>query len=322
MMRGLVIGKFYPPHRGHKFLIDFARSQVDRLVVIVCERVDQSISGAMRKKWLEEIHSEIEVLVVEDILDDNNSEAWAIATRQALGYTPDLVFTSERYGDAYARFLGAKHVLVDLSRTQVPIAATNVRANPFLWWEYLEPCVRAHYAKRVCVLGAESTGTTTLAKALAEQLETAWAPEYGRLYTEARMCAEKQILWQSADFEFIAREQNRLEDHLVRVCNKVLICDTNALATELWHKRYMGFESAAVAALAAERRYDLYVLTDTDIPFVQDGTRDGEHIRLDMHRQFEMLLKSRNLPFIVVSGSRRDRISAAVAACRNLIDNA
>ena len=111
MMRGLVIGKFYPPHRGHKFLIDFARSQVDRLVVIVCERVDQSISGAMRKKWLEEIHSEIEVLVVEDILDDNNSKAWAMATRQALGGTPDLLFMSELDGDAYARILGSKHCL-------------------------------------------------------------------------------------------------------------------------------------------------------------------------------------------------------------------
>lgn len=320
MKRGLVIGKFYPPHRGHKFLIEFARSNVDSLVVIVCERVDQSITGAMRKKWLEEIHSGVEVVVVEDIFDDDNSAAWAIATRQALGYTPNFVFTSERYGDAYAKYLGAEHVLVDLSRTRVPVSATNVRVKPLQWWDYLEPCVRAHYAKRICVLGAESTGTTTLAKALAERMETIWVPEYGRFYTEARTRAGRQIQWQSADFEFIAREQNRLEDHLARQCNKVLICDTNALATELWHQRYMGVESPAVAALAAERRYDLYILTNTDIPFVQDGTRDGEHIRLDMHRQFELVLQTRNLPFIVVSGSREERINSAVAACRRFID--
>ncbi len=37
MTRGLVIGKFYPPHRGHKFLIETARSQVDSLVVLICD---------------------------------------------------------------------------------------------------------------------------------------------------------------------------------------------------------------------------------------------------------------------------------------------
>ena len=61
-----------------------------------------------------------------------------------------------------------------------------------------------------------------------------------------------------------------------RIANRVLICDTDAFATAIWHERYLGVPSAAVLAVAAGRTYDLYVLTDVDTPFVPDDIRDGE----------------------------------------------
>jgi len=60
---------------------------------------------------------------------------------------------------------------------------------------------------------------------------------------------------------------------------RLLICDTDALATSIWHERYFGTTSREVARLAAARSYALYILTGDDIPFVQDGIRDGQHIR-------------------------------------------
>src|SRR5581483_9617149 len=51
-------------------------------------------------------------------------------------------------------------------------------------WYFLEPPVRAYYARRICLIGAESTGKTTLARALAEHYQTVWVPEYGREYSE------------------------------------------------------------------------------------------------------------------------------------------
>src|SRR5438874_1668554 len=151
--RGLVIGKFYPPHRGHKYLIDTAAARVDRLTVILCGKEGQTIPPELRAAWLREIHPGVEVMVIEDTLPEDDSRAWAEHTLSWLGYRPDVVFTSEDYGDRYARFLGCRHVSVDRARRAVPCSGTAVRADPLGCWEFLEPPVRAYFAKRVCVLG-------------------------------------------------------------------------------------------------------------------------------------------------------------------------
>lgn len=56
MTCGLVIGKFYPPHRAHKFLIDAALVQVDHLDVLICVRPEQTIPRQLRAQWLREMH--------------------------------------------------------------------------------------------------------------------------------------------------------------------------------------------------------------------------------------------------------------------------
>jgi NadR type nicotinamide-nucleotide adenylyltransferase len=165
--------------------------------------------------------------------------------------------------------------------------------------------------KRVGIVGAESTGKTTLAVALAEHYLTTWVPEFGRLYTEARRPSGE--LWRSAEFTFIAIEQARMEDELAQIATRVLICDTDPLATAIWHERYLGAPSAAVLAIAAGRRYDLYVLTDVDTPFVPDDIRDGESIRQWMHKRFEDELSRVGTPVLLVSGPHEQRLAAATA---------
>jgi NadR type nicotinamide-nucleotide adenylyltransferase len=173
--------------------------------------------------------------------------------------------------------------------------------------------VRRYYAKRICVLGAESTGTTTLTEALARHYQTLWVPEVGRFYTYGKVTgSDESAKWYSQEFDYIARAQNEMEDQLAGYANKLLFCDTDSFATSVWHERYMGYESAAVEKLFKSRHYDLYVVTDVDIPFVQDGIRDGEHIREEMHKRFIELLKFHKKPFIVVSGSVEDRIEQVV----------
>jgi len=320
MTTGLVIGKFYPPHKGHKYLIDCAAKRVDHLVVVVCHLAEQKIHGEQRAAWLREIHPGVEVRVVRDIHEDDNSEAWAKYTKEFLGYTPDFVFTSEDYGDAYCRHLGAKHVQVDKERLHVPISATKVRSNPLTHWKFLEPCVRAHFAKRVCVVGAESTGTTTMARALAEHYRTVWVPEYGRTYSTGKLLSETANDWHTREFVHIAETQNRMEDALAKQANKILICDTDSFATSLWHERYMAHASPEVDRLFQDRNYDLYFLTADDIPFVQDGTRDGEHIRHWMHKKFIEKLKKHNRPFIILTGCHEKRLNVAIAACDEILE--
>jgi HTH-type transcriptional regulator, transcriptional repressor of NAD biosynthesis genes len=326
MRRGLVIGKFYPPHLGHKFLIDKASANSDHVDVLVCERPDQSISGALRVAWLREMCPTANVMEVADICDDDNSERWATYVRYLLGRAPEVVFTSERYGEKFAHFLGCDHVMVDEARNTVPVSGTVVRDHPLRYWEYLAPCVRAYYAKRVCVLGAESTGTTTMAEALAKNFKTVWVPEYGREYAEAKLskidaAATPSYEWRSEEFEHISAEQTKREDQLAREANRILICDTDALATSVWHERYMGSRSQAVEEFAAMRKYDLYLLTDCDIEFVQDGTRDGESVRGWMTRRLVERLDERGALWLRLSGCHEERMKKAVDACLNLLSD-
>lgn len=307
---GLVIGKFYPPHRGHKLLIDTALAQCEQVIVLLTWRHGESPPGDARLAFLREIHPRAEIVSVEDPGHEDDSRAWAEYTLALLaGRRLDAVFTSEDYGDPYARWLGVTHVLVDRERRRVPCSGTRVRARPLDCFEHLEPCVRAWYAKRVCVVGAESTGTTTLARALAEHYRTAWVAEYGREYTERRPAGAP---WTSDEFLHIAEEQARREDRAAREANRLLLCDTDPFATAIWHRRYVGARSPEVEAFAARRRYDLYLLTGDEIPFEQDGTRDGEHVRHWMHELFVHDLTATGRPWVLVRGSHEERLRVAV----------
>jgi nicotinamide riboside kinase len=91
-----------------------------------------------------------------------------------------------------------------------------------------------------------------------------------------------------------------------------VICDTNAFATTLWHRRYLGGNNAAVEAIAGRGRCDLYLLTGDEIPFIQDGLRDGEHIRHEMHRWFEEALAAQPVPWKLLRGGPAARLDEAI----------
>lgn len=314
---GLVIGKFLPPHQGHQYLIEFALAQSDHVIVIVCERDEDPIPGSLRELWLSEIAPKAELLRIEDHYDPKDSQLWARLVVGWLGRSPDVVFTSEDYGDLFAHYLGCRHVLVDRARTVIPCSGTAIRNDPYAAWEYLPEPVRGYYARRICVLGAESTGTTTLSEMLARHLQTRWVPEYGREYTYLKI-DRGETEWCSDEFVTIAEEQTRQENAAARLANRLLICDTNAFATCLWHRRYMGFDSSQVARMAAEAPADLYILTGDEIPFVQDGIRDGEQIRHEMQEWFRSELKLGTTPWLEVHGTPSERLMQAISAIDHL----
>ncbi|PYY04370.1 MAG: hypothetical protein DMG64_04910 [Acidobacteria bacterium] len=176
--------------------------------------------------------------------------------------------------------------------------------------------------KRVAIVGAESTGKTTLAQQLAEHFGTVWVPEYGREYTEVSVGREAffDYKWRNDEFVLIAQKQIELEDQLAKTANRVLICDTDVLATCIWQERYMGAWSPEVEKIAKQRTHDLYLLTDCDIPFAQDGLRDGEHLRQWMTNRFRQELTERELRWTLISGKDEQRLRTAVAAIEKLLN--
>ena len=145
-MTGFVIGKFCPPHLGHDHVIRTALAATDNLIIIVCGKKTQPIVLGLRIQWLKEMYPQADIRVLnQDLFDDTNEEAWTAATKQCLGTVPDLMFSSEDYGDHYAHLLGCKHVLVDKERNIVPISASKILTSPLEFQQYLLPPARAWF---------------------------------------------------------------------------------------------------------------------------------------------------------------------------------
>ena len=252
------------------------------------------------------------VKLVVDEYDQGDSQLWADLCRQWLGFTPDVVFTSETYGTEFSSFLGCRHVCVDLQRERFPISASQIRANPFENWEFLTPLAKSLYAIRIVIVGSESTGKTTLAQRLAEHFQTQWVPEVGREVAEAKL-ANETYEWSSPDFVNIATLQNEMEDELAGKCNKVLICDTDAFATCIWHERYMNCRSLEVEEIARTRIPDLYLIPVVEGKvFVGEAIRDGEHLRQWMFDLFIERMDETQRIYSVLKGDYEEAFRQAV----------
>ncbi len=146
---GLIVGRFNPPHLGHSHLIERAAAQVDRLVVYVNTRAGEAVPGALRARWLADLHPDVTVVHVAhdldtDFGDETLWQRWIELFRERwpLERGPDVVFSSEGYGSEIARRLGAVGASVDPDRVAVPISATMVRERPLDHLEFLAPPVR------------------------------------------------------------------------------------------------------------------------------------------------------------------------------------
>ncbi|KGN30531.1 cytidyltransferase [Knoellia sinensis KCTC 19936] len=321
----LVLGKFYPLHAGHSALIRAANAQSARTTVQVLASSVESIPLDVRAEWVQQEHPEVRVEAAMDEaeVDFESAAAWDahMALIVSLLDEPvDAVFTSDEYGVELARRLDATWVQLDPGRVATPVSGTAVRADVAGHWWALSAAVRSWFVRRVVVLGAESTGTTTLALALADRFATSWVPEFGREWSEVRP-GGLAAPWHTAEFDLVAREQARVEDaEAAKTPVPLLICDTDVLATAVWHERYVGSLSPTVEALAKSRVPDLYILTGDEIPFVQDGLRDGEHVRPWMTERFREVLSGQPAPWIEVRGSRAERLDISADAVSKLVN--
>lgn len=166
-------------------------------------------------------------------------------------------------------------------------------------------------AKRVCILGAESTGKTTLAKALANRYETVWVPEYGAVYHH-RARGDPNTPWTDDEFVHIAVIQNWLEDFLAGFADRLLFCDTDAFTTSVFAELYLGHAVPRVAEFF--RAYDLYVLCDAKTPFERDvlGLR-RQDARADMDARYRARIGAVGAPFVEARGTTEERVALVSA---------
>ncbi|MDX2005622.1 MAG: AAA family ATPase [Meiothermus sp.] len=352
----LIVGKFAPPHRGHQHLIETALADrsLDDWVVLVYSNPDflPNMPSHRRAAWIQHLYPQVRVFAPEnpppnaadDFTQREFVKGWLgrqVGRQVGLHHIqPDVVYTSESYGEGFAEHIGARHVLVDLPRTNFPLSGTRVRevlakleasrrissspccavefdpdlldqlakaTDPYIFKQllrWLEP------VKRVVFLGAESTGKSTLTEAVAKEMGMPFVAEYGREHYE-----RKGGVMELEDYLHIARRHRELEDAArLRLLGEgrggYVFSDTNALTTLFFSYYYHqgGLpELHRIANLCNERYHHVFVCAD-DIPFAQDGWRDNEAWRGRMQGLVLHDLDSRGIPYTLVWGSLEGRV--------------
>ena len=151
MTTGFLLGKFLPPHRGHLYLIEQAVARCQRLTVLVCSIACEPIPGALRHAWVKDLCQFADVYHCTDENPQYPHESpnfwpiWIASIRRFVPIGPDLVFSSEDYGDELATRLGASHIAIDKARLAFPVSGTAVREDPRAVWHLIPPPVQAYY---------------------------------------------------------------------------------------------------------------------------------------------------------------------------------
>lgn len=161
---------------------------------------------------------------------------------------------------------------------------------------------------RVAILGAESSGKSTLAAALARHYGTVWVPEYLREFVDA----EGRVPYESDQLP-IARTQMAREDAAALDAEHLLFCDTTPLMTALYSRWYWARVDAQLSELERRHDYAFTLVTAPDSPWVADGLqRESEEVRQAIHEQVVQTLTERGISYLLVTGSLPQRMLQAV----------
>lgn len=288
MSKGLFLGKFMPFHLGHKFTADFGSEWVDELTILVCSTEYEPIDGVKRFNIVKQVYagnSRVRVVHLYKNMPQEPSEhpdfwnIWKTEIERIDHF--DIVFSSEEYGFKLAEVLGAKHIMVDQSRSIAPVSGTAIRNDLIGNWNLLPPETQEVFAQRFCIVGPESTGKTTLSKKLSNIFNGIFLPEYGRIYYENKVLENPDYQYECKieEIEDIAKGHYLYEKQ--SRFYPLLFADTDAIITKIFSEIYFGSVPKIVEECIEKRSgfYSLYLVTTPNVAWVSDGQRDLESKR-------------------------------------------
>jgi HTH-type transcriptional repressor of NAD biosynthesis genes len=319
----LVVGKFCPLHKGHEYLINAAAAAAERVVILSYTSRDLGFPAAVRDQWLTQLYgarslsrkNKYVIIVLDDCHGVPDDDAPDIEHREFCyrflnerNLIPDVVFSSELYGDGFADHLAKRsgkpvaHVCLDVRRDVVPISATMLRKNKDFWPVYTSSVVRADMPRghRILFIGGESSGKTTICRRVSELTGHPWVHEYGRELYEAQ---GNHVDLQ--DMVKIGREQIRREDEAASF-EEYVFCDTSPLVTRFYSEKWFN-ECDGDLRLMSQREYDKVYFCNRDFDFVDDGARNGETFSDEQALYYAKFLRQRGVRVIELYGSIEER---------------
>lgn len=302
-------------HKGHLLLIDFAKLHCDSLTVLVCSTKSELFAGETRKQWiLEETQASVQVKLFEydsEILPNTSisskevSKLWAEEFKRLLPET-DIIFTSEQYGEYLAEFMNISHMMFDVGRTLMPVSASAILSSPFEQWNFIPKSVRPFFVKKICIIGTESTGKSTLCEKLAFYFTTTYVAEAGRDIVPV----SSKCTWD--DLELIGKTHAMEIKAKAAEANKLLFIDTDIKTTQSYSVFLFNRPLVVDDWIEKENKCDLYLFLEPDCEFVQDGTRLSFEERNKLHQSHLDQYSNKGLQLIFISGSWQNRFETAI----------
>jgi len=325
MATSFVLLSAMPPTLGHADLINFAAALGDSTKVVHVlregEPYRQERLQSLRDRFAGDPSVEVlplEIPAWDEAVGETNLE-WADFLRSK-GFEPgDLLVVSEPWGAEIAGYLGGEFFPYDMERTIRYTKATGIRENLADNWGWVIPEFQRLIQKRIVIFGAESTGKSTLARAIRDALKNTIAvPEYARGYLE-----NTPGELNDPKMRGIWRGQKALQQGLQAMdpVPQAVILDTDLYSTlgywEFWSPETV---PAGLKEDADELRADLYLFLDSSIPFETDPIRYGGDHREQSDDYWRSVLRAHELPFVELSKSTvQGRLSEALEAIDGIV---
>lgn len=318
---GMYGGSFNPLHLGHVNDIIRASSYVEELYLILSVTDDsKEIDHRIRFMWLKNLTKDIPNVTVLEIFDQSTSKDvydWKTGRDDILNAVNkqiDVVFCGDDYkGTNKFEILYPNSEVYYFDRSEVNISSTEIRKNPYKYFEYLPDIVKPYYTKKVIVVGTESCGKSTLVRNLSKAYNTTYVEEVGRDICDDAGGIDNML---PAHYEEIIYKHKMKENEMFKKANKVLFIDTEALITLYYYKLQFGetneykeeFEKLATAT-SNLNKYDLWIYLEPDVKWVQDGTRTygNDEIRKENNNILKGILNDLNIKYVCISGDYQER---------------
>ncbi|MBS1496641.1 MAG: AAA family ATPase [Bacteroidetes bacterium] len=173
--------------------------------------------------------------------------------------------------------------------------------------------------KRVVVIGPESTGKTTLCQKLAAHFNTQWAPEYAREYLDTNGTDYTiDSLYQIALGQ-IANEEKAVQS--LSPHQQLVLIDTDMVVMQVWSEYVFNQCDNRILTAIANRKYDLYLLCNTDAPWVKDNLREYPDLktREKLFYYYKEIMVNQHTPWHIISGNYEERLQYAIECVNNIL---
>ena len=179
--------------------------------------------------------------------------------------------------------------------------------------------------KKIVIIGPESTGKSTLSEQLARHYGTLWCPEFAREYLLTNGPG-----YDYDDLLIIAKGQLALEEeYITRTASSrplttrhsSLFIDTDMYVMKVWCEFVFGKCHKWILQQIVERKYDLYLLCNIDLPWVKDELREYPDLatRAKLYRIYQDIMINQPVPWAEISGGYEERLEKAIRAVNPLL---